>query len=104
MKASVPDRWRDYPCEDYFAEGWWRQGHFDESSQTLVIAPLNEAYENAEFDFFAVGRSGADGIDFGYRKGKSGLWAFYPIECDFKYMAGTTSELAREWCAGRLSV
>src|ERR1044071_6168633 len=42
----------------------------------IVKGHLEKAYENAEFEFFAIGRSGADGIDFGYRKGHKGLWAF----------------------------
>jgi hypothetical protein len=81
---NVPQQWRAYPCEDYFRDGWSERGHFDEPSQTPLIVPLTEAYENAEAEFFAVGRSGCDGIDFGYRKGHPGLWAYYPIDSEFK--------------------
>ena len=101
---DIPQQWGDYNCQDYFSEGWFERGHFDEASQTLVIAPLGEAYENAEIDFFAVGRSGCDGIDFGYRKGHPGLWAFYPIDGDFNYVAATVAELIDAWCVGRLTV
>ena len=75
---DIPDRWREYPCNDYFREGWSDRGHFDEPSQTWVIVPLAEAYENAEIEFLAVGRSGCGGIDFGYRKGHAGLWCDRP--------------------------
>ena len=101
---EVPKARRAYPCDDYFGENWSERGHFDEASQTLVIAPLEQAYEDAEIEFFAVGRSGWDGIDFGYRKGHSGLWAFYPIGREFRYMAATVADLVAGWCSGRLSV
>ena len=62
----MPEQYRDYECGEYFADGWAERGHFDEESQTLVIAPLAEAYEHQDICFFAVGRSGCGGIDFGY--------------------------------------
>ena len=40
QQTEVPDAYLDYPCDDYFAEGGSARGHFDEASQTLVIAPL----------------------------------------------------------------
>lgn len=104
MQMDVPEQWRGYACEDYFREGWSERDHFDEPSQTLVIAPLADAYEKAEIQFFAVGRSGFDGIDFGYRKGHTGLWAFYPIDREFKFVAASVAELVEGWCSGRLSV
>jgi len=103
-QTDIPEGYRDYPCEDYFAGDWSVRGHFDELSQTLVVVPLSSAYEDREAEFFAVGRSGCDGIDFGYRKGHSGLWAFYPIERKFRYMAATIAELVDGWCANRLKV
>jgi hypothetical protein len=94
----------EYACDDYFCEDWSNSGYFDEQSHSLVIAPLAEAYDDSEIQFFAVGRSGCDGIDFGYRKGHKGLWAFYPIEREFKYIASTVAELVDGWCSNRLSV
>jgi hypothetical protein len=101
---DVPERFRDYPCAEYFADGWSDRGHFDEESQTLVIAPLAQAYEVPDIGFFAVGRSGCDGIDFGYRKEFPGLWAFYPIFEEWRLMAPTVAELVEGWCSGRLTV
>jgi hypothetical protein len=69
-----------------------------------VVAPLAEAYEDAAIGFFAVGRSGGDGIDFGYRRGHLGLWVYYPIDRKWKYMAASVAELVEGWCSGRLSV
>lgn len=101
---NVPEAFQAYSCQEYFADGWADRGHFDELSQTWVIVPHAEIYEAADIEFLAVGRSGWDGIDFGYRKEQPGLWAFYPIDRDFKYMASTVAELVEGWCSGRLFV
>src|SRR5437773_427666 len=101
---DVPIRWRDYDCEEYFRNGWSESGHLSEESQTWVIVRLADAYEDAENEFFAIGRSGCDGIDLGFRKGKAVLWALYPIDQDFKLMASTISDLVEGWCSSRLAV
>jgi hypothetical protein len=101
---EIPSQFCIYGCEEYFRDGWSERGHFHKPSQTMVVVPLPDAYEDPEIEFFAIGRSGCNGIDFGYRKGHSGLWAFYPSDRDFKYMAATVAELAHGWCAGRLSI
>jgi len=101
---KVPDKYHDYECTEYFVDGWAECGYFDDKSQTLVVTPLGEAYEDREIDFFAIGRSGADGIDFGYRKGHVGLWAFHPIDQEFQFMAATVTELVDGWCSGKLAV
>jgi hypothetical protein len=78
--------------------------HHRSHSQTLVIVPLTDAYENKDAGFFAVGRSGCNGIDFGYRTGQAGLWAYYPITREFKFMSPTVARLVEGWCSGELSV
>jgi hypothetical protein len=103
MTSKIPNRYVAYECGDYFEGAWAQEGYFDDVSQTLVIAPLDETYVVEESDFFAVGRSGGAGIDFGYRKNHSGLWAFYPIGKEFKFMADNIRVLVDEWCSGRLS-
>ena len=103
-QMDIPEQYRRYACTDYFADGWSAKGHFDEHSQTLLIAPFAKTYEDTDASFFAIGRSGCDGIDFGYRVGHAGLWAYYPITREFKFMSDTVAELVAGWCAGRLSV
>jgi hypothetical protein len=100
----MTEQFQDYACVEYFADGWSERGHFDEEAQLQVIVPLSEAYEEQDIGFFAIGRSGCGGIDFGYRKGLSGLWAYYPIDQDFLLMAPTIADLVEGWCSGRLSV
>jgi len=104
LQPAIPPRWRDYPCAEYFSHGWWERGHFSELSELWVIAPLRRARETADIDFLSVGTSGCDGIDFGYRKGYPGLWAYFPIRDEFQAMASTIPELVEGWCSGRLTV
>ena len=80
------------------------RGFFDKESQTLLIMPITEVYEDTTVKFFATGRSGADGIDFGYRKRHEGLWVYYSIDDEFKYMAESIIELKEGWCSGKLFV
>ena len=101
---KVPDKYRDYECTEYFIDGWAESGYFDDKSQTQIVTPLGEAYEDREIGFFAVGRSGADSIDFGYRRGHVGLWAFHPIDQEFQLMAVTITELVDGWCSGKMAV
>ena len=98
----MPEELQHYACTDYFAEGWVDRGRFDEYSRTLVIVPLSETYESREIGFLAFGRSGWDGIDFGYRLGHIGLWAYYPLNREFKFMAQTVGELVEGYCSGKL--
>ena len=104
MTPQIPRAFLVYECQDYFQDRWPDDGLLDEALQMLIIVPLNEVYEMKELGFLAVGRSGVDGIDFGYRKHHSGLWAFYPIEQEFKFMADSIQVLVDGWCSGRLSV
>ena len=97
-----PSRWRNYHCDEYFTDGWSERGYFSEPAETWVIVPIAEAYEDTELEFLVVGLSGADGIDFGFRKGYSGVWAFYPIDHEFCPAAATVAELVDDWCSGQL--
>ncbi len=97
-------RFSEYPCEEYLSSTLSKNGYYSEASYTQVIVPIFETYELREVEFLAVGRSGADGIDFGYRKGKSGIWAYYPIDNEFKYMSPSLSEFVPAWVSGGLSV
>lgn len=104
MTKKIPNKYAAYKCEDYFQGALAQEGFFDDASQTLLIVPLSETYEVEASSFLSVGRSGVDGIDFGYRKNYSGLWAFYPIDKDFRFMADSIRALVDGWRSGHLSV
>jgi hypothetical protein len=55
-----------------------------------------------EISLLAVGGPGVDGIPWGYRRGEPGLWAYYPIEMEFTYVAATVTALVETWASGKL--
>ena len=101
---TIPTHLTSYPCNDYFDSEFATRGHWDEISQIQVIVPSSEVEELPGRDFLAVGRAGVDGILFGYRAEQKGLWAYYPMEKDFRLLATTVQELAKGWIEGRIKV
>jgi hypothetical protein len=59
--------------------------------------------ERPELEFLAVGSSGCNGLEWGYRKGHRGLWVCYPIE-QFESLGPTLAELFDGWYSGRIRV
>jgi hypothetical protein len=103
-RTPQPDHLRGYYCSEYFGDGWAEKGHYDETSYFWVVEPLHNLSDEHREGFFAVGGPGVDGIKFCYRYGHRGLWAFYPMGREFKYLAPTLAELVKGWCAGKISV
>ncbi len=102
---DVPEQWRDYPCEDYFASPLANEGYWDEAAQLWLIEPAERVEEESEAEFLQVGRAGVDSIGFGYRKGHLGFWAFHRIvDREFQYLAPTVNEFIAGWCGGEISV
>ena len=104
QQPVMPARWQGFGCEEYFsAADWALNGYFDEFSQTPVVVPVTEAYEDVEHQFLLIGHSGGDGIHFGYRSEHAGLWA-YPVDGDFEFIADTLAKLVDGWCSGQLTL
>jgi hypothetical protein len=101
---NVPHRWRDYQCGDYFGSPLAATGYFDELGQFWYIQPAEQVVEDVARDFLVIGGAGVDGIAWGYRRGQSGLWAWYPIDSEFVWLAPTTEALIQGWLAGTITV
>lgn len=101
---KLPADWKEYAAEEYFEGTYQSAGVFDMPSQNFIVVRLSDVHERKEIAFLSIGRSGGDGIDFGYRKGLAGIWAYYPIEGEFKFMAHSINELVEKWRSGMLSV
>ncbi len=102
---EVPERWRGYPCEDYFSSPLAVDGYWDEAGQLWLIEPYERAQEEVEAGFLQVGRPGVDSIGFGYRKGQPGFWAFHRlVDREFQYLAASVQAFLDEWFAGRITV
>lgn len=97
-------RFNLYPCQDYLESEYARQGSWDESSQLWLIEPISRVEELSQIEFLQIGRPGVDGIGFGYRRGKVGLWAYYPLSDEFVSVATTVESLIRRWQSGEIKV
>ncbi len=101
---EIPPQFTAYRCAEYFASDAFTCGVWDEPSQLWVIVAVDDVVEHPELEFLVVGRSGCDGIEFGYRKGQDGLWAYYPIGQEFTRVAPNISSLVEGWLSGSITV
>ncbi len=98
----IPEAYKTYECADYF-ESRFVRGYYDESAHLTTFLPTDQLSERTEREFLVVGRPGVDGIEWGYRRGHSGLWAYYPITCEFEYLAPTVTALFDGWYSGQIT-
>ena len=101
---QIPGKYSDYNCQDYFLSRKFRAGVYSEVEQLWLIIPIREVRENRGINFLVIGRPGLDGIEFGYRKNEKGLWAYYPLENEFRLLAQDLEELVSGWLDGNIFV
>jgi hypothetical protein len=101
---DVPEKWHSYDCRDYFLSPLSESGWWDEAGQCWYIEPAEHVYEDGEREFLVIGRPGVDGIEWGYRRGHQGIWAFYPIGREFVLLAESASEFREGYESGRIWV
>jgi hypothetical protein len=104
IAMDVPERWRDYHCEDYFETPLAQNGYWSEPGQWWIIEPTERVKEDCESGFLQIGSPGVDSIGFGYRKGHYGLWAFHRMEMRFQYLASTVFSLLDGWISGHIKI
>ena len=103
-KSALPVRWRDFNCADYFSSELAEHGYWDEPGQYWYMVSAERVYEDTERQFLVIGGPGVDGIDWGYRRGHTGLWAWYPINAEFAPLAPTAQALWQGWLSGAITV
>jgi hypothetical protein len=102
--SAMPQRWRAFNCGDYFASDLADRGYYDRESQYQHVWPRDRIYEDDQREFLVIGSPGCDGIEWGYRWGMAGIWAWYPIEAEFRRMASDVHGLLDGWLAGTIHV
>jgi hypothetical protein len=93
-----------FNCEEYLASPHFRSGVFLERVQLQVVYAEHELHVVDHARFLAIGSAGADGIEFGYRAGEVGLWAYYPVEQDFQWVAESIGQLVEGYDCGAITV
>lgn len=101
---NVPERYARFACGDYFGSKYAKEGYWDDANQIELIVRSDATDDASVQDFLSIGRPGVDGILFGYRAGESGLWAYYPIEQEFTFLAPTIETLLEGWFNGWITV
>ncbi len=101
---NTPQHFIDYRCSDYFDSDRFTQGVCDELAQLCLVVSADEVVECPVRQFLVIGRPGVDGIEFGYRRNHDGIWAHYPIEDEFRFIAPSVSALVDGWLTGSIKV
>jgi hypothetical protein len=101
---EIPHRFKAYPCEEYFQSEQFVNGVFDSHGLIWFLVSASDVTEKPELDFLVIGRPGADGIEFGFRKDGQGIWAYYPIEQKFVHVAPNLAALIDGWLSGQIKV
>jgi hypothetical protein len=84
---DVPNKWLACSCSDYFLSPLSETGWWDPEGQCWYVEPATRVREDTSRGFLVIGRPGVDGIEWGYRRGKPGVWAHYPIKDGFRLLA-----------------
>jgi hypothetical protein len=70
----------------------------------MLIWPVWDVRIDGDMEFLVIGGPGIDGIEWGYRIGRTGLWTYYPIDHEFVRVADSASELVERWESGDLNL
>ncbi|MFC7339685.1 hypothetical protein ACFQY0_21045 [Haloferula chungangensis] len=80
------------------------EGVFSDAVQYWLIRPIEEWLQDSNRDWTCIGGPGVDGIEFGVLDGSEGVHAYFPIEGEYRRLAGDVPTLIDEWEAGRIVV
>ncbi len=89
---TVPEKWHDFPCADYFESplcltGWW-----DSAGQCWYIEPLERLRVNQARGMLVIGGPVVQGIEGGYRREQPGVWAWRAIDEEFRLVARSVAD------------
>ncbi|MEZ9596605.1 hypothetical protein AB4298_18420 [Shewanella sp. 10N.261.52.F9] len=92
-----------FQCDEYLAEEY-RAGFYHEESYLQLILAVENAYVGENGSYLVIGHAGVDGIEFCYQLCHKGIWAYYPIDKEFVFMASTIKNLILGWRNGDIKV
>jgi hypothetical protein len=80
------------------------EGIFSEVGQYWLVQPIEEWLQDPDRDWTCIGGPGVDGIEFGVLDWSEGVYAYFPIDGDYRRLAKDVPTLIDEWEAGRIAV
>ena len=72
--------------------------------QSFFLYPVEQVRISANGQTLYIGRRGHEGIEFALRRGTPGVWAWYPIDNDWREMTDTVADLVAQGATGSLKV
>ena len=101
MRTSVdPKTWPE--ARSYFSD--YAKGRFHESAQLQYIYPIDGVHESGDGTALFIGRAGANSIEFAFRKGYPGIWAWHPMEKRWDRIADDLPSFHKGWLDGSVTV
>ncbi|MCT7376901.1 hypothetical protein [Chelativorans salis] len=89
-------------CEEYFRD--YSEGYFDEGGQMWYIRKRKGVEIAPQRSALIIGDAGVDGVDFCFRVGMMGVWAYYPYEAEHRRLAPSVRQFLDEWLSGSITV
>lgn len=77
-------------------------GHYSSDSQYWITCPAWEWRLHDDGKWIAVGGLGVDGISWSLRQGCAGIFAHYPIDDEFVWIANDAHDLLQRWEEGSI--
>jgi hypothetical protein len=95
------ERWQPAVSE-YFQS--FLDERYNDAGRHWFITPGSDITIQREGSDLVVGSAGCDLIDFCFRNGSDGVWAYYPIDDEYVLVAATLNELETGWKDGSIKV
>ena len=83
---------------------FFSEGRRDQSVGSAYIYRAEDARQSSDNERLYIGRAGVDGVEFVYRRGSPGIWAYYPLEGDTEWKADDIDSFEQAWRAGSINV
>ena len=80
------------------------EGRRDQSVASAHIYRAEDARQSNDNERLYIGRAGTDGVEFVYRRGSPGIWAYYPLKGDTDLKADDIDSFEQAWRAGSIKV
>jgi len=80
------------------------EGYFDKDAIYWIIRKKDAWKIDLTRNFMSIGGPGADGIEFGLKKGLIGFWVYYPIDNEYIKVADSFTDFIDKWKNGDLKI
>ena len=83
---------------------FFSQGRRDQTARSPNIYRAEGARQSSDNERFKIGGAGVDEVEFVYRRGSPGIWAYCRLEGDTDWKADDIYSFEQAWRAGSINV